>query len=335
MELVDCEKVMTKDLTTLNTYFQRWRLKPNPNKTEVCAFHLNNKQASKTLDIRFDHVQLNHNFTPKYLGITLDRTLSFKKHIENTAKKVKSRVNLIQKLAGTGWGANAITLRTATMAIVYSTAEYGSPVWINSAHVTRIDSELNNAMRIISGTVKTTQTPWLPVLTNIIPPHIRRKEALVNTVTSCLNYKKSLLFQMLREKPINRLKSRNAPGLTAENLINTQFCSNKSWNEEWAKAHVTNKDLITRPGQNMEGMLLPRKQWSTINRIRTGQGRCGSLLFKWRYKDSAACDCGEVEQTMKHIVESCPRRLFEQGIVGIHQVTKEAVEWLKELDLDL
>jgi len=98
MEMVDGERVLTKDLTTLNTYFQRLRLKLNPNKTKVCAFHLNNKQAGKTLDIRFDNVQLNHNFTPKYLGITLDRTLFFKKHIENSAKKVKSRVNLIRKL---------------------------------------------------------------------------------------------------------------------------------------------------------------------------------------------------------------------------------------------
>jgi hypothetical protein len=102
LEMVDGERVLTKNLTTLNTYFQRWRLKLNPNKTDVCVFHLNNKQAGKTLDIILDNVQLNHNFTPKYLGITLDRTLSFKKQIENSAKKVKSRVNLIRKLAGTG-----------------------------------------------------------------------------------------------------------------------------------------------------------------------------------------------------------------------------------------
>lgn len=49
---------------------------------------------------------------------------------------MKYRVNFIQKLAGTGWGANAIKLRTATMAIVYGTAKYGAPVWINSAYVT-------------------------------------------------------------------------------------------------------------------------------------------------------------------------------------------------------
>lgn len=131
---------------------------------------------------------------------------------------------------------------------------------------------------------------------------------------------------MLRDKPINRLKSRKPHGLTAKNLINTQFCSSKLWNEEWTKSHVTNKDLTTRPDQNIEGMSLPRNQWTTINRIRTGQGRCESLLFKWRCKDSAACDCREVEQTMKHIVESCPR-LFEQGTEGIYKVTKEAIEW--------
>jgi len=107
------------------------------------------------------------------------------------------------------------------------------------------------------------------------------------------------------------------------------------WSEEWIKAHVTNKDLVIRPGQNMEGMLLPRKQWTTINQIRTGHGRCGSLLFKWHYKDSAACDCGEVEQTMNLIVETCPRRLFERGIIGIHRVTKETIEWLGELDMNL
>lgn len=32
MELADSERVMTKDLTILNTYFQKWRLKLNQKK---------------------------------------------------------------------------------------------------------------------------------------------------------------------------------------------------------------------------------------------------------------------------------------------------------------
>lgn len=169
----------------------------------MCIPFPNNRQASKQLDTTFNHVHLNNNFTPEYLGITFDRTLSFKEHVENTAKKVKPRMNLIQKLAGTEWKSNATTLRTATMAIVYNSAEYKAPVWVNSTQVSRIDSQLNNSMRIISGTVKSTRKQLLPVLTNIMPPHIRRIETLVNTVRSCLNHKRSLLYQILKERPVN------------------------------------------------------------------------------------------------------------------------------------
>jgi hypothetical protein len=57
---------------------------------------------------------------PKYLGVTLDLTLTHNAHL----LKVSARINIVRKLAGTGWGAGTETLRTAALAIVYSTAEY-------------------------------------------------------------------------------------------------------------------------------------------------------------------------------------------------------------------
>lgn len=54
---------------------------------------------------------MKHNFAPRYLGITLDRTLTFNERIDKTEKKILSRVNLNQKLAGgTWWEADAKTL---------------------------------------------------------------------------------------------------------------------------------------------------------------------------------------------------------------------------------
>ena len=38
---------------------------------------------------------------PRYLGIKIDRSLTFKEHIEAMKKKLKSRNNIIAKLAGT------------------------------------------------------------------------------------------------------------------------------------------------------------------------------------------------------------------------------------------
>jgi len=67
---------LTKNLELMNTYFHQWRLRPNHRKTEVCAFHLN-RQANDKFKVEFDGISVKHNSLPKYLGITLDRSLTF------------------------------------------------------------------------------------------------------------------------------------------------------------------------------------------------------------------------------------------------------------------
>jgi len=49
---------------------------------------------------------------PFYPGVTLDRSLSYRQHLTKTAGKLQSRNNLLMKLAGSFWGANANTLRS-------------------------------------------------------------------------------------------------------------------------------------------------------------------------------------------------------------------------------
>lgn len=73
--------------------------------------------------------------------------------------------------------------------------------------------------------------------------------------------------------------SEKPPWLTAEKLINAQYSENKWWNEQWANTYVTNKDVVIKPSKNMGGVLLPRRKWTTINRIRIGQGRCMDLFY--------------------------------------------------------
>ena len=74
----------------------------------------------------------------------------------------------MRRLAGSGWGAGAKTLRTAALSLVYSTAEY------RSAHTRLIDSVLNDALRIVTGCLHPTPTDYLPVLAGIQPVELRR-----------------------------------------------------------------------------------------------------------------------------------------------------------------
>jgi len=92
---------------------------------------------------------------------------------------------------------------------------------------------------------------------------------------------------------------------------------------------------VSDPNKGVEVMNLPRDVWSVLNRIRTGHGRCSSMMSKWGLKDSPTCDCGHDNQTIHYIVEDCPKRRFNRGIEEIHAENIEALKWIRELDIAL
>ena len=131
-------------------------------------FHLNNREANREINITVASSRVKFEPNPTYLGVVLDRSLTFGPHLKQLAAKCNSRVALIRKLAGTHWGACAHTLRLSSLALVYSTAEYCSAIWDQSTHVRKLDTKLNSAMRNVTSCVNSTPTEYLPVLSGII-----------------------------------------------------------------------------------------------------------------------------------------------------------------------
>ena len=138
------------------------RLKLSHTKTVTTAFHLNNREAKRELKVYNNSRLLPFCPTPTYLGVKLDRSLTFRHHLVALRKKLSSRVTLLRRLVGSGRGAGAKTLRTATLSLVYSTSEHCAPVWCRSAHTRLIDSVLNDALRIVTGCLRPTPTDHLP-----------------------------------------------------------------------------------------------------------------------------------------------------------------------------
>ena len=171
------EETLTSALEVLSEYYTTNQLRANPTKTQVSLFHLPNRECGKQLNISWNGVNLTHCNLPVYLGVTLDRTLSYKAHIEKTKKKVGTRNNIIRKLRTSKWGATPTTLRSSALALCYSAAEYACPVWERSTHAKKLDATLNETCRMITGCLKPTNTNSLPVLAGIAPSDIRRAVA--------------------------------------------------------------------------------------------------------------------------------------------------------------
>jgi hypothetical protein len=319
---VELECTLTADTARLAEYCRRWRLKPSVTKTVTSAFHLHNASAFRELNVLMNGQRLVHESHPVYLGVTLDRTLSYKEHLSRTAAKLKSRNNLLMKLAGSTWGANASMLRSSAIALSYSVAEYCAPVWTRSAHTGLVDVQLNSTMRLITGTLRPTPLPWLPVLANIAPPALRRKAAVDRLISKASENKEWGLHSDLYNPPSRRLPSRHP-------MWNDMQCTDitSRWREDWKSASVANNHLVDDPAIRQPGFHLPRRHWSLLNRFRTGQGHCQANLKRWGLATSDLCDCGQI-QTMSHIVESCPLTKMEGGLQALHTADEKAFEWL-------
>jgi len=58
--------------------------------------------------------------------------------------------------------------------------------------------------------------------------------------------------------------------------------------------------LVDDPTVRAPGFHLRRRQWSLLNRFRTGQGHCGTCRKKWGLADSEMCDCGRHPDNVAH-----------------------------------
>ena len=135
------EKTIEEALDNLTTYYKVISVRANPEKNTSHCVPSRNKDAKRSLKVVWNKTELENTTHPKYHvpGVTLDRSFSYKQHIQNTKMKVAIRNNLLTKLVTSKWGANPSTIRTTALALSYSTAEYAVPVWVSSAHARNLD----------------------------------------------------------------------------------------------------------------------------------------------------------------------------------------------------
>lgn len=326
----ESEAVLSSDFNIISNYFKNWRLKLSAEKTECSSFHLNNRVANRELLIPFGQRSLKFNPNPKYLGVVLDRSLTYEKHIIKVCQKMKTRISLVQRLASVNWGSSTSTLRNAVMGLVMSVAEYACPIFINSPHTSKIDVQINVALRIISGSVKSTPLAWLPVMSNIEPAKHRRLVALNKMYKKCDEYQDSLLFNFRQHLPAQRLK-RKPPWLYEDQSFNLV----ETWKHDWETVDYRNKHLIQDPTKKFPGFNLKRNLWVKLNRCRSEHGRCNHLMHKWGKISDPSCQCGVENQTFKHIIEDCILYKFNGSMAELHNISKDAIEWLNNLPINL
>ena len=190
-------------------------------------------------------------------------------------------------------------------------------------------------MRIVNGCLRPTLVKYLPVLSGIAPPALRREHhtsMLVNKAlldTSHLLHARIATAQNLGRQ---RLRSRRPFSRQAASLAKSNFNLMERWKHDWQET-IKPAQLTILPGTNIPpGADLPRREWVTLNRLRTGVGRFGANMYRCGLRPSAACLCGAPEQTADHILSECTRLGPPLGSpTDLTNPCPETVDWLRQL----
>jgi len=191
-----------------------------------------------------------------------------------------------------------------------------------SLFTSQVDVQLNSTMCLISGTLRSTPLPRLPVLSNIELPTLRRKAATDKLVEKIVKHDSWPIQPDILSPPLLRLTSRKTLWLDLQPV--DIKCR---WRHNWKSAQVVNSHLVCDPTIWQPGFHRSWQQWSLLKRFRTEQGHCSAWIRKWRLTDTDLCPWGKI-QTMSHMVESCPLTKLNGGLSRLHSADEDTVSWL-------
>ena len=128
----------------------------NTSKSAYQTFSLSHKPVE--LHLALNDEPLTHVSKFKYLGVTLDTKLTWKAHIDDLTTKSQRRFAILKRLAGCQWGCATTTLNTTYQMYIKPVLKYlcGALITASDQQIQKLELIQNQAMRLITGGVKTT-----------------------------------------------------------------------------------------------------------------------------------------------------------------------------------
>ncbi|BFZ05508.1 hypothetical protein BsWGS_08547 [Bradybaena similaris] len=163
----------------------------NPAKAKVLWCSLNNRICNSQLpEITCNDTPIERVHCMRYLGISLDRSLSFKHHVERVIEKARRGINAVKVMAGAGFQQR--TLFLLMLALVISPLEYGlGLLTLSPTQITKLERIQNEAMRAVLGCTRDTPVAtmrYMLALTSMKTRHAHAQVKAMLNVASKTNH---------------------------------------------------------------------------------------------------------------------------------------------------
>lgn len=174
-------------------------LEVSPTKTQCCSFRRGRAIDRVTLCIDNYNVAAVSNI--KYLGIWLDKSLLWSKHINETREKTMKMIGLLKVLAGASWGLHPKHLRRLYIALIRSRIDYGCFFYDSAAktHLLKLDRVQNIAMRVIGGFIRTTPIHAMECEVCLYPLQFRREYLATKYCLKIQSFSNNITVRLFEE----------------------------------------------------------------------------------------------------------------------------------------
>ena len=164
------ERSVQSSIDIVVEWSQRWKLQLNATKSEAAAFSTwtNDGKWSPTLTVNGTPIPSTN--TPRLLGVTLERSLTFNAHIDKLTTSLSTSLRALQAVAHSKWGWQKHNLRSIFFAFVRSRLDYAAPAWqpwISTTNMERLDRLQNRALRLVTGQLLSTPLEALRLEANV------------------------------------------------------------------------------------------------------------------------------------------------------------------------
>ena len=202
----EANRLIQLALDQIQHWCDQWGLQISPKKSATLIFSKLPRHITPLHPLKLNREVIPIVKTFKYLGITLDRQLTFTPHISDIIQRCARRLNIMKCISGRDWGADRRTLLRLYTSLIRPILDYNAFLFdtISPTNIGRIEAIQNNALRIICGAFKTTPTKNLNIETNIPSLHHRRKYQLLRFFIRAQSRPNHPTAQILTNLPRNQ-----------------------------------------------------------------------------------------------------------------------------------
>lgn len=197
---------MQEALEHVGRWASDWGVEINATKTVATVFSLS--PLPESINLKMNGRKLKQEDNPTYLGIRLDKRLTWNPHLKSIENEAVKKLAIMKKLAGTSWGANSSILQKVYVGTVRPTLEYGSSAWATASktNTSRLNKVQNAGLRLITGGMKTTPIQAMEKLTSLQSLEDRREEKVFIHSEKLMRMPTHPMHTEMRNPTKNRLK---------------------------------------------------------------------------------------------------------------------------------